>query len=286
MVSPPRAGLLFYVLAVINHLQKIWGTANICSHHGLVTLRDKRKFMTHTYNITGMTCNNCVASVKNDLLKTPHITAADVQLNAPQATITMDKHLPVAQLQQAITNPKYKITEANESSGASIEMATENNSYYPIFLIFGFIAGVTVLSQLAKGGFNLVQWMDSFMAGFFLVFSFFKLLNIKGFVEGYSTYDLVAKHIPAYGYVYPFIELALGIAYLTGFNIMVTNIATLVVMSISSVGVIQSLLKKNDFQCACLGTIIKLPLSKVTLFEDLLMVAMSIVMLIKYMFLF
>jgi hypothetical protein len=44
--------------------------------------------------------------------------------------------------------------------------------------------------------------------------------------------------------------------------------------------VVQSLIKKTNFQCACLGTIIKLPLSKVTLFEDLLMMVMSIIMLL------
>lgn len=119
------------------------------------------------------------------------------------------------------------------------------------------------------------------MAGFFFVFSFFKLLNLKGFAEGYGTYDVVARAIPAYGFIYPFIELALGIAFLTGWEPMTTNVLTLVVMGVSTVGVAQSLLKKKPFQCACLGTVIKLPLSKVTLFEDLLMVAMSLVMVIK-----
>lgn len=242
--------------------------------------------MTHTYNIAGMTCNNCVAKVKSDLLKTSHVLTADVQLEAPQATITMDKHVPIATLQQAISNPKYKITEATGMAAMNDEdAATEKKSYYPIFLIFGYIAGVTLLSQYIKGSFNLVIWMNSFMAGFFLVFSFFKLLNLKGFAEGYSTYDVIARRIPVYGYIYPFIELALGIAYLTGFDFMFTNVATLIVMSISSIGVIQSLVNKTNFQCACLGTIIKLPLSKVTLFEDLLMVAMSVVMILKYVFL-
>jgi hypothetical protein len=44
--------------------------------------------------------------------------------------------------------------------------------------------------------------------------------------------------------------------------------------------VIQSLVKKTKFQCACLGTIFKVPLSKVTLVEDLLMVVMGAGMII------
>jgi hypothetical protein len=125
-----------------------------------------------------------------------------------------------------------------------------------------------------------MQWLSHFMAGFFLVFSFFKLMNLKGFAEGYRSYDVVAKKVPVWGFVYPFIELGLGLAFLTSFQPLGTNIVTFLVMGISCIGVIQSILKKTSFQCACLGTVIKLPLSKVTLFEDLLMVAMSAVMIV------
>src|SRR5690606_4893191 len=115
---------------------------------------------------------------------------------------------------------------------------------------------------------------------FFLVFSFFKLLKLNAFAEGYRTYDLIARRFPAYAYVYPFIELGLGLAFVTGVAPLAVNIITLVVMGVSSLGVVQSLLRKTQFQCACLGTVIQLPLSKVTLFEDLLMVVMSAAMII------
>ncbi|HLO71699.1 MAG TPA: MauE/DoxX family redox-associated membrane protein [Flavipsychrobacter sp.] len=235
--------------------------------------------MTHTYNITGMTCNSCVAKVKSAILKLGDVLQADVQRDAPQATITMQKHIPLSTLQAAISfDGKYAITEA----AGSTEMKTtdDNVSYFPIFLIFGYIAGITLLVQFASGSFSLMQWMQHFMAGFFIVFSFFKMMSLKAFAEGYRTYDIVAKAIPAYGFVYPFIELALGVAIITGFEPYATNIVALVVMAVSTIGVVNSLLKKTPFQCACLGTVIKLPLSKVTLFEDLLMVVMSAVMLL------
>jgi copper chaperone CopZ len=233
-----------------------------------------------------MTCNNCVAKVKSELLKLGDVTNADVQLQAPQATITMQKHIPTSVLQDAISKAgeKYKITDTDTSMSHHGSMAQEatdtGNSYFPIFLIFGYIAGISLLVQAAQGGFHLMQWMSHFMAGFFLVFSFFKLMNLKGFAEGYQSYDVVAKAVPAWGFIYPFVELVLGIAFLTGFNPLVTNAVTLVVMGVSTIGVVQSLLKNTPFQCACLGTVIKLPLSKVTLFEDLLMVAMSAIMLV------
>lgn len=238
--------------------------------------------MTHTYNISGITCGSCVAKVKSELLKLGDVLNAEVQIEAPQATITMQKHITAAQLQKAISNAgaKYMISKAEQPQHHVSSATTESSdSYYPIFLIFGYIAGVSLLVAFQQQHFDVMQWMSWFMAGFFIVFSFFKLLNLNGFAEGYRTYDIVAKAIPAYGFVYPFIELALGIAFLTGFNPFITNIVTLIVMGVSTIGVVQSLMKKTSFQCACLGTIIKLPLSKVTLFEDLLMVAMSIIML-------
>lgn len=127
---------------------------------------------------------------------------------------------------------------------------------------------------------NWQGWMNEFMAGFFLVFSAFKFLDIHGFAEGYSTYDLLAKRWFAYGYIYPFLELTLGILYLTEWMLTMTQVATIVIMGFSSLGVINSLLKKEKFQCACLGTILKVPLSSVTLIEDLTMVLLAALALV------
>jgi copper chaperone CopZ len=241
--------------------------------------------MTHEYKITGMTCGSCVARVKSELLKLGDILSADIQLQSPQASITMNKHVSTVALQQAVSKAgHYTITETDggmkDAVHASSEVGEETNSYFPIFLIFGYITGISLLIQFVQGSFNWMQWLSHFMAGFFLVFSFFKLMNLKGFAEGYGSYDVVAKKIPAWRFIYPFIELGLGFAFLISFQPLGTNIVTFLVMGISSIGVIQSILKKTSFQCACLGTVIKLPLSKVTLFEDLLMVAMSAVMIV------
>jgi hypothetical protein len=117
------------------------------------------------------------------------------------------------------------------------------------------------------------------MAGFFLVFSFFKLLDLKGFADSYSTYDIVARNWKGWGYVYVFIELALGLAFLTGFNPFLTNAITLVVMTISIIGVLQSVLNKRKIKCACLGTVFNLPMSTITIIEDALMILMSGIMI-------
>jgi copper chaperone CopZ len=241
--------------------------------------------MTHTYNITGMTCGNCVAKAKSQLLMLGDVKEADVQLSAPQATITMQKHIPVATLQNALSKAgSYTISEAD--GGMHHAMPAEQagswfDTYKPIFLIGAYITGATLLIEAVKGSFNWHTWMQNFMAGFFLVFSFFKLLNLKGFAESYSSYDIIAKKWLGWGYVYAFIELGLGIAYLVNFIPILTYAVTFVVMSVSIVGVLQSVLNKRKIQCACLGAVFNLPMSTITIIEDALMIAMSGAMLLS-----
>ncbi|PZF71397.1 heavy-metal-associated domain-containing protein [Taibaiella soli] len=235
--------------------------------------------MTHSYQISGMTCNGCVAKVKDALLRMPDVLSADISL-PDQATIEMQKHISLPTLQQAI-GAKYTITET-ASMAHHMDMPTDDvekswiATYKPLLIVFAFITGV---SAIAAHGHPFMHWMGYFMAGFFLVFSFFKMLDISAFADSYSSYDLLAKKWRGYGFIYPFIELALGIAYLTGFDPFITNIATIVVMGFSSIGVIQSLVNKRKIQCACLGAVFNLPMSTVTVVEDLLMVAMAAIML-------
>lgn len=241
--------------------------------------------MTHEYKITGMTCSSCVARVKSEILKLGDILSADIQLQSPQASITMNKHVPTVALQQAVNKAgHYIITEADggmkSAAHASGEVVEEKNSYFPIFLIFGYITGISLLIQFELGSFNWMQWLNHFMAGFFLVFSFFKLLNLKGFAESYSMYDIVAKRWNGWGYVYAFTELALGVAFLTGFIPILTNAVTFMVMTVSIIGVLQSVFNKRKIKCACLGAVFNLPMSTITIVEDSLMIGMSAIMLL------
>jgi hypothetical protein len=211
----------------------------------------------------------------------PDILSADVKLEGQKAIINMRKKVSVADLQEAIgTDTQYKVRadrgdhnhHAMKNEGTKSWVAT----YKPLLIIAGFIAGVSLVT--ANG--NLHAGMNHFMAGFFLVFSFFKLLDLKSFASSYAMYDLLAMYVPGYSYLYPFLELGLGIAFLTGFNPLITNWATVIIMGFSSIGVIQSVATRKKIQCACLGAVFNLPMSTVTIIEDLLMVAMAATMLV------
>lgn len=239
--------------------------------------------MTHIYNISGMTCGSCVAKAKSQLLQLGDVTEAEVQLQPPQATISMQKHIPLATLQAALHKAgNYTITEADGGMMHPTEEANKSwiATYKPILLVGAYITGITLLVQFASGSFHWEHWMRHFMAAFFLVFSFFKMLNLKSFAESYSSYDVIAQRWMGWGYVYAFIELALGIAFLINFNPLLTNLVTFVVMSISIIGVFQTVLANRKIQCACLGTVFNLPMSTITIVEDALMIGMSVIMLV------
>jgi len=233
--------------------------------------------MTHTYKVTGMTCSSCEAKVKAALLTIENVTNVTVSKDLENATITMDKHIALSDLQKVLDN-KYQISASNHNEVAE-QTKSWFETYKPILLIFFYITVVTIVVQTQNNQFDFMQAMRHFMSGFFLVFSFFKLLNLKGFAESYVMYDVLAKQIPVWAYLYVFIELGLGIAFLINFNPILTNSITVIVMSISIIGVLQSVLNKKKIQCACLGAVFNLPMSTVTIIEDALMIAMSGIML-------
>lgn len=230
-----------------------------------------------------MTCTNCVAKVKSELLKMGDITDVEVQLEAPQATIQMKKHISRAALQTAIHNAgNYTITEADGGmhySMADSETRTWFETYKPILLIFFYVIMVSCIAATSATGFDWPTAMRIFMSGFFLSFSFFKMIDLTGFADNYASYDIIAKHFRSWGYMYAFIELGLGIAFALNFHPFITNIVTFVVMTISIIGVLQSVLNKRKIQCACLGAVFNLPMSTVTIIEDALMIVMSAAML-------
>ena len=68
--------------------------------------------MTHTYNLTGMTCTACEATVKSNLLSLPGVTVVEVSKDNNTATITMEKHISISIFQHALGGPnsKYQIS--------------------------------------------------------------------------------------------------------------------------------------------------------------------------------
>jgi copper chaperone CopZ len=247
--------------------------------------------MKHQYTITGMHCGACVEKVQSALEAVDGVEAAEVTLEPPRAAVTMNRHIETDTLHKAVVaKGSYGLEEIederDQDAGSTNEQGDQEESkesLYPLFLIVGYIAGAVLLVAYATSQWEPMTLMRHFMAGFFLVFSFFKLLDPAGFVSAYRGYDLIARRSVAYARAYPFIELALGIVYLVNVLPIAVNLVTLGLMLVGAAGVLKALLDKRAIRCACLGTALNLPMTKVTLVEDLTMAAMAAGMLVLYL---
>jgi hypothetical protein len=254
----------------------------------------------HTYLLTGLHCGKCVARVSHALRPFAHDVR--VTLDPMQASLQgLHADASLATLQAAVRSAgSYDLKEKPPSALIEYEQLAINSgaklsytpaswlaTYYPLLLILAFILGGSILVQLGQHaghgmGLSAIsgsETMRYFMAGFFIVFAFFKLLDIRAFADAYAGYDLLAARWHGWGFVYPFVELALGIAYLAHINPTFTHWATILIMGFSAIGVIRAVMNKSQIQCACLGTVFKLPMSTVTIVEDVGMVLMAAWML-------
>lgn len=157
-------------------------------------------------------------------------------------------------------------------------------NFLPLIVLGAIIILFTLTKQVLYG-FNLNNAMYDFMGSFFIIFSSFKIINLHGFAEAYSTYDIIAKRYGIYAYIYPFIEFILGVFYIMRFQLMPASWSTLLLMIVSSIGVAYELSQKKQIICACLGAVFKIPMTYVTLAEDIIMGIMAFIMLIQYYFL-
>jgi copper chaperone CopZ len=238
--------------------------------------------------LEGLHCGACVKKVEAALA--PFAAEVSVTLQPMQVTLTQP-NAELATLQQAVASAgQYRLLA---ETGATVQAHVTTPSskslgwqalavYQPLLLILAYILGASVLVQIGLHGLQGVDAMETmryFMAGFFLVFSFFKLLNVNAFAKAYAQYDLLAARWLGWGRIYPFVELALGVAYLTNVSPLITYWVTIVIMSFSAIGVIRAVVGRTQIQCACLGTVFNLPMSTVTIVEDVGMVVMAIVMI-------
>jgi len=147
-------------------------------------------------------------------------------------------------------------------------VADNKKGYTVLAAIVISILAVSFGYEVYNAPIELTGVMRIFMGLFFVVFGTFKAASLKEFAATYSGYDLLAKRFTAYGYVYPFIELVLGALFLTSYQLVATNSATAILMFFGALGVLGELRKKNRIPCACLGNLVKLPLTTVSLIED------------------
>ena len=243
--------------------------------------------MKYIYIIAGMTCGGCKASVEKHLIEIEDVTNVLVDLKEGEAIITMNTHIATALLQKALPE-KFKISKKLEHK----EVAIEDTSFVsqeeeksklaqlkPLLIIIFYITTASILLNYKE--WFLGEFMLDFMGLFYIVFSFFKMLDLNGFKMSFGMYDPIAKKVPFYGKIYPFIETLLGLMFLMRFEIDIALIVTLIILGVTTIGVSRALLDKKLIRCACLGTALKLPMTEATFIENAIMILMAVLMLLN-----
>lgn len=245
----------------------------------ITKIKDNAK-LSYTYKIEGMTCGSCVEKLTQKLKAIPGVSSINVSLSAKKADIIADRVVLLREVQAAISNlPKYK-AGFYDGVETSLELPLQKNffqTYKPLFTVFAYILIFSAAYQISRGIFSAHLFMNHLMAGFFIGLSFFKFLDLKSFATAFSNYDPLAKKWKTYGSIYPFIEFTLGFLFIADKFLLITNITTILVLSSTTVGVYNKLKSKSQFQCACLGAGFNLPLSNITIIENLAMIVMALV---------
>ena len=236
--------------------------------------------MSQKFQIQGMTCLGCADTIQTRLRKESDVISAEVSFENKE--LLLDAKVPVDNeyIDSIISNlGNYNVKSQN--ANLLSKFLEHLSSKKPILLALTIVIVSSLSIQTPFQNFDLDNWFITYMGLFFMLFSFLKLLNIKGFSLTFSRYDLLGKNIPGFAISYPFLEFCLGVAFLTNSLLIAANLATLIFMISQSIGVGNVLRKKEIIQCACLGSSINLPVSYLTLIENLAMVSMSSYMLFQ-----
>ena len=237
--------------------------------------------MENTFKISGMTCNGCKATVEskiNSLIEVDHV---NVNLEVGEVTIYSQNQISFSTINNLLPS-KYQIIGGNKNSDFNISTQNEKSKFKklkPLFIILAYISITSLLLNFEN--WNSTNAMLDFMGLFYIIFSFFKILDVKGFSNSFRMYDPLAKILPLYGIIYPLIEVLLGIMFLTRIEVELALILTIIVLGITTLGVTKTLLNKKSIICACLGTTLKLPMTEATLIENSIMIIMSLSLLIS-----
>ena len=234
--------------------------------------------MKQNVKISGMTCEGCVSSITEKLISLDEVQDVKIDLVGGNVELEVLKKITWKKL-SFILLPKYKPTlEVKPIKTALIEESPSKlKQLFPLLLILIYLILGSLLIQ--KNTFRINNFMIDFMGLFFVVFSFFKFLDYKGFPLAFAKYDPLAKRSTFYAKIYPFIETFLGLMLLFRWQLNFAFVTTIVILSITTIGIVYTLFDKKKINCACLGTALKLPMTEATLIENVIMLVMAVAML-------
>ena len=130
---------------------------------------------------------------------------------------------------------------------------------------------------LSSIGWQTVGWFISISM---ILLGMQKLRDVESFSTSFLNYDLLARRWVPYAYIYPFVETGAGILMTGMILTWLSAPAALFIAAVGAVSVFQAVyVDKRELKCACVGGGSNVPLGFVSLTENPVMIAMSVVML-------
>lgn len=227
--------------------------------------------MQQIVHIEGMTCQGCALSIEQAITQLPNVKGVTANFKTGTVEISYRHSFDATKINTVLPGKYAMVTDFTKAPSKAKQL-------FPLGLIFLFLIGGILIIHYPI--FMIMDMLPNFMGLFFVVFSFFKCLDLDGFQSSFRRYDPLAKSIPFYAWLYPFLELILGVLFLMRWELQLALWLTVGILSITSIGVIQVLLSKKDIQCACLGSVLNLPMTEATLIENAIMIGMATWMLL------
>ncbi len=154
-------------------------------------------------------------------------------------------------------------------------------TYRPVAYLFAVAAATAVALSIGWLGTITWQTLGWFVSVSMILLGMQKLRDIESFTTMFLNYDLLARKWVPYAYIYPWVETGAGVL-MTG--MLLTPLAAPAALFIATIGAVSVFkavyIDKRALKCACVGGNSNVPLGFVSLSENLMMIAMSVVMLI------
>jgi glutaredoxin len=156
-------------------------------------------------------------------------------------------------------------------------------SYRPVIAVFAVAALMALATSWAAHGALLTvaagQWFIAFSMS---ILAMLKLQDLDKFSSMFLNYDLLARRVVPYSYVYPFAELGAGVLMISGALNWLSIPVALFIGTVGAASVFKAVyIDRRELKCACVGGASNVPLGFVSLTENVLMVAMALWMLAR-----
>ena len=159
----------------------------------------------------------------------------------------------------------------------------DETSYQPVIAIFAtaLLMALAVSWSVADPLLGLRSF-ERFVAIAMVLLGLQKLKDVESFSTMFLNYDLLARRWVRYGYLYPFAETGAGLLMIAGALLWLAAPIALFIGTVGAISVFKAVyIDKRELKCAYVGGGSNVPLGFVSLTENLMMMGMGALMLVK-----